>query len=191
MFLSCILTLQPGAICERSSWCWLSLWVWVWTFSSTAQEYTHHRCCMDIWSLNTAQHPQEQNWTQICSTEHLSIYQSTQPAHLSRLIRPELHFYPFEHLIFIWIHLRSTPNSSYLQSGYDRMFTQFVRQQGNIHSYQPEPELNNSVLFACTPSKWLTDFLWREISLAGTTARLHSLYQQRGKRTQHKHSGLD
>lgn len=68
MFLSC--TLQPGVKCERSSWCWLSQWVWVWTFSSTAQEYTHHRCCMDIWSLNTAQHPQEQNWTQICCTEH-------------------------------------------------------------------------------------------------------------------------
>lgn len=44
---------------------------------------------------------------------------------------------------------------------------------------------NDSVLFTCAPSKWLTGFLWREVSLAGTTARLHSLYQQGHKLTQH------
>lgn len=135
------------------------------TSSSIAQAHTHVGCHVDTHNpqnLNTAQLSQKQCWTQMCCAQNLSIYYSTQLAHLSHLV----FFTLLRHLfIFIWIHPRSTPSASCLQPAHDGE-SQFVRQKGKSHNYQPE--FNNSVLFTCTPSKWLTDFLWREISLAGT-----------------------
>lgn len=135
------------------------------TSSSIAQAHTHVGCHVDTHNpqnLNTAQLSQKQCWTQMCCAQNLSIYYSTQLAHLSHLV----FFTLLRHLfIFIWIHPRSTPSASCLQPAHDGE-SQFVRQKGKSHNYQPE--FNNSVLFTCTPSKWLTDFLGREISLAGT-----------------------
>ena len=191
-------------ILEQNEWnlpsvwsCWLPMRAQALnTSSSTAQANTDPSCHVDTRSprsLSTAQLSQEQSWIQTCCSESISIHLSTQPAHL-----PNMSHTPFS---LFWDIFSSI--SGYISDPHPMQAIHSQHMTADSHTVceaaRKLPWLptwsraffNNSVLCTCTPAKWLTGFLWREISLAGTTARLHCLYQQRGKLTQHKHSVLD
>lgn len=170
---------------------WLSMGAQASNFQLHTQASTDPSCHLDAHSpqsLNTAQLSREQSWSQICCTESISIHQSAQPARFSHLTGPLLLFYSFETSLHIYpdtpqIHTQCKLSvvSIWLQT---HTLSEAARKHPWLLTWS-RAFLNNSVSFTSTPSKWLTGFLWREISLAGTTARLHSLYQKRGKLTQH------
>lgn len=90
-----------------------------------------------------------QSWIQSCRAGSISIHQSTQPAHCSHLIRPALLFHPFETSLHVYLDISQIHAQRKLSvvSTRPRIHAQLVRQQGNIHDYQPEEEP-----FLMTPS---------------------------------------
>lgn len=196
MFCSCILTFPPGAKWVGSPHCSELLTIRMGTgFELPAPQHrqTHTPAAMRTLTALRAwtQHSSPKNKAGSRSAvESISIHRSTQPACLSNTsCTPFSLFWDISSYISGYI---SDPLP--MQSICSQHMTAdscTVCEAVRKHLWLPtwsRAFFNNSVLFTCTPSKWLTGFLWREISLAGTTARLHSLYRQRGRLTQHKHS---
>lgn len=125
---------------------WQNEWdlpnVWNCWLLTRAQANTHPSCLVGTQGLNRAQLSPEQSWIQSCRTGSIGIHQSTQPAHCSHLMRLVLLFRPFETSLPTYLDTSQIHAQSKLSVVSTRLqiHAQLVRQQGNIHNYQPEAE---------------------------------------------------